>query len=103
MRMTHFSHSHIKGTIDLAAPSVIYFSLPFDRAWKVYVDGIEKEMLLVNLGFSGVVAEAGQHEIELRYEPPFSKEGWILFAVGLSVYVFLLVRRIKVFPIGRTQ
>lgn len=97
MEMTYFTHSHIKGKINLAAPSVIYFSLPFDSAWKVFVDGVEKEMLLVNLGFSGVVADAGQHEIELKYVPPLSSVGWVFFAVGLMLYGFLYFKKVQFF------
>jgi uncharacterized membrane protein YfhO len=99
MTMTHFSHSHIKGTIDLASPGLVFFSIPYDRAWKVFVDGVEKDMLLVNLGFSGVQADAGKHSIELKYVPPMSKFGWVLFAIAAIAYMFMLVKKVKLFPI----
>jgi uncharacterized membrane protein YfhO len=100
MEMTSFEHSHIQGKINMAEPGMIFFSIPYDPAWKVYIDGAEKEIGLVNLGFCGVYADAGAHTIELKYVPPLSKAGWILFAIALGVYVFLLVRKIRILPVN---
>lgn len=102
MKMTSFSHSHIQGEISMAQTGVVVFSMPFDDGWHIYVDGVEKDLLRIDLGFTGVKVEAGAHRIELRYVPLFSKSGWIVFGMGAALFLFLLLRKVKLFPIAST-
>jgi uncharacterized membrane protein YfhO len=99
MEMTSFDQNLIKGKINLEKPSVIFFSLAYDEAWHVYVDGVEQDLMLMDIGFSGVKAEAGAHTIELKYIPPMSKLGWWFFIPGLAIYLFLIIRKVKLFPV----
>ncbi len=99
MKMNTFEHNHITGTIDIESPSVLFFSLVYDEAWHVWVNGQRKELLLVDLGFSGIKLEPGSHSIELKYIPPMSRWGWLIFAAGLAIGGFLLVKKIRILPI----
>jgi uncharacterized membrane protein YfhO len=83
MTMDYFSHSHIKGHIEVADPVMLFFSIPFDAGWHAKVDGKEQEIYKVNYGFTGVMLEPGKHSVELSYIPPLSRTGWIGFAIGL--------------------
>ncbi|MBC7886066.1 MAG: YfhO family protein [Saprospiraceae bacterium] len=90
MKMEYFSQNRIIGSIQLSKPSVVFFSLPFDAGWKVKVDDAKSKLIPVDIGFTGLYVEPGKHVIELYYEPPLSKIGWIgfigAFALGFVIY-----------------
>ena len=71
LKISNYGHKHVTGTIDLAQPGLLFFSLPFDRGWKVTVDGEPAELQQVNIGFSGLLLPAGEHTVELHYHLPF--------------------------------
>jgi uncharacterized membrane protein YfhO len=96
MKMDYFSSNRIKGSIDLNQPSMLFYSIPFDRGWHALVDDVEQPLTEINFGFTGLLLEPGQHVIELYYEPPLSRIGWFgwIFA-GLGILA--LVRYKKYF------
>jgi uncharacterized membrane protein YfhO len=83
MTMDYFSHNLIKGHIERDQPVMLFFSIPYDDGWKAEVDGVKKELEMIHYGFTGLLLDPGKHAIELRYEPPLSKVGWIGFLVAL--------------------
>lgn len=53
--------------------------------WKAYVDGWETDIVLTNGLFRGVPVSAGEHSVELRYEPWQGTVGmWTTSVVGLG-------------------
>ncbi len=94
MTMDLFSHNQIKGHITLEKPSMMFFSIPFDSGWKASVNSVEKNLEKVNYGFTGLLLQPGEHAIELRYEPPLSKTGWIGTLIALlGVALLLRIRK----------
>ncbi|MEW6074105.1 MAG: hypothetical protein AB1726_16100, partial [Planctomycetota bacterium] len=54
--------------------------------WRVFVDGVERELLTADLIFRAVALEAGAHEIEFRYDPLSIRLGAALSALaGLGI------------------
>jgi len=90
MKMEYFSQNRIVGSIGLNKPSVVFFSIPFDIGWKAKVDDVKSDLFLADIGFTGLYVEPGNHVIELYYDPPLSKIGWIgffgAFALGFVIY-----------------
>ena len=90
MKMEYFSQNRIVGSIGLNKPSVVFFSIPFDIGWKAKVDDVKSELFLADIGFTGLYVEPGKHVIELYYDPPLSKIGWLgffgAFALGFVIY-----------------
>jgi len=93
MKMDYFHQNQIKGTIEVAKPSVIFYSIPFDDGWKAKVDNVKTDLWEVNLGLTGLYVKEGKHTIELIYEPPLSRIGW-LGVIG-AVMIGLGIRRYK--------
>lgn len=58
----------IEGTTTLEKGGIMVFTIPYDTGWKAYVNGAEQEMLPVNIGFMGLLLEAGTYEICLEYK-----------------------------------
>jgi uncharacterized membrane protein YfhO len=78
-----FSNSHIKGNIKVQKDGYLFFSIPYDKGWKIKVNGEERKTEKVNVGFLGVELKTGDYEIELIYKVPFLNLGIILMLVGL--------------------
>ena len=95
MTLTKFSNNQILGEIEAKTNGILYFSIPFTGGWRVFVDGEEQELLNVNIGFSGVYLEEGQHNIELVYFTPWLKAGILLTLISLAVFITLIYLRRK--------
>ena len=89
MNITSFTQSHIKGTIQILEPSVVYFSIPFDAGWSASANGSSVDLIKINFGMTGMYLEPGQYQISLKYRPPFFLLGCILFIIGMIGMVYL--------------
>lgn len=72
--------------VDAKRPSVLVLSESAYPGWKVYVDGVEKDLLWLNLFFQGVEINKGHHKIEFVFYP----ENFSLF-LALSVVSFIIL------------
>jgi uncharacterized membrane protein YfhO len=90
--ISHFDENNIKGTIKLDAKEVLFFSIPFDEGWKAEVDGKTAKIYRVNVGFSGLVLDKGEHTIELHYEVPYLASGAYVSLGTLLLYCFAFVK-----------
>ncbi|MEP6646332.1 MAG: YfhO family protein [Saprospiraceae bacterium] len=92
MKMEYFTQNRIIGSIEVAKPSVIFYSLPYDTGWKAKVDDKKAKLIQADIGFTGLYVEPGKHVIELFYEPPLSKTGWLgylgAFLIGFLIYKY---------------
>lgn len=88
-----FDGREVRGTVEAAEPSVLYFSVIDQPGWKLYIDGQETERLSrVDTAFMGAVLPAGNHDIELRYRTPFMLQGGCLTLAGLLIAALLTLR-----------
>jgi hypothetical protein len=53
--------------------------------WRVWVDGRAARIYRVNYGFRGIPVPAGEHRVEMRYEPASYRCGLFLSLLALSV------------------
>lgn len=68
MDITAFSNTRVDGTVTSKTGGLLYTSIPQNGNWKVYVDGKETDVTLIAEGMTGVMLEAGTHEISFRYQ-----------------------------------
>lgn len=87
--ITHFSDTKIEGKINALDDGVMFLSIPYEKGWKVIVDGEEAETFAVMQSMLGVKLSAGEHTIVLKYTP----EG---FAAGVVISVSAVVLLITV-------
>ena len=73
-----FGVNTISGETEADHARLMAFSLPYKAGWQVTVDGEKAQLQRVNVGYCGVYLESGRHRIELKYEAPGAKAGWIL-------------------------
>lgn len=68
------------------------FSIPYEKGWKIYVDGQEQELVRANIAYMGTYIEAGNHNIELQFETPGLKAGLLLTIIGVILFIALQVK-----------
>lgn len=85
----------ITGTFETEKPALLCFSVPYSRGWKATVDGHEQEIIITNVKNIGLELGPGDHRIELHYSTPFLKEGAIISAAGILLFVLYALLGIR--------
>jgi uncharacterized membrane protein YfhO len=91
MKMTSFNQKHITGEISVDSPRMLFFSIPVDSGWKALVNGTPAPLVKANIGFMGLLLEAGTYHVDLKYEVNYLKATLpvsILFILIYLVVVF---------------
>ena len=97
--LTGFTDTNVKGNINMSKAGRLIFSIPAEEGWSMYVDGKKTAYTEFAQTFISIDLDDGEHEIELKYETPWLKQG---AAVTIScVGIFILITLIKKY--GRTQ
>ena len=68
---------------------ITWFSVPADEGWTATIDGANAP-IIDSGGMMLLTVPAGTHRIEFTYETPWLKEGIILSAVSMLLYIVLL-------------
>lgn len=77
-----YADNCLEGDID-AAGGYLFLSIPYDRAWKVYVDQTEVPTERANVGFIAAKLPEGKHHIRIVYEPLLLKLGLLATVIGI--------------------
>lgn len=94
MSVDFFKGDRLSGSIDVTSDNGwLVTTIPYDKGWRVKVDGEKVSTTNVNLGFIGFPLAKGKHTIEFSYSTPYSKEGFIIS--GFSILIFILALRHK--------
>lgn len=85
--ITSFSDTEIKGNITALEKGVLYFSIPYEKGWSVYVDGEKADTFAVLNSMMGIEVENGSHEIVLKYSPDGFSAGLIISITALVLLI----------------
>ena len=93
LKIKEFSPNSIKGEISLKSSKILFLAIPHDKGWSATVDGKQAIIEKVDAGLMGILLEKGNHKIELKFEPPYVKEGtyisiFSLLLWGVSIFFF---------------
>lgn len=62
--------NYVKGSINVKNDNkVLFTSIPYEKGWRVYVDGKKAETLKINGEFVGVELDNGEHTVEFKFWP----------------------------------
>lgn len=86
-KCTSFSSNYITGNVNNLEDTILYFAIPYDKGWSIYVDGKEAEVERVNYGFCGVYLFAGNHDIVLKYRIPYTNISIVISILGVILTV----------------
>lgn len=80
----------IKGSIDVTNNGYFTTTIPYDKNFTVYVDGVETDTEITDTAFLGFKIDKGHHDIEIKYSNPYFNAGMIVSGAGL-VFLFMLM------------
>jgi uncharacterized membrane protein YfhO len=81
----------LKGTIKVRKDNLLYTSIPYDRGWKVYVDGERKDATLIAGAMMGVELTEGEHTVEFVYSPMQVYMGMFLSILAIGIFGMISV------------
>ena len=87
-KITDFHEDHIYGNITLDKDGMVFFGIPYDKGWRVKVNGKTVKPEKINIGFMGIPLKRGFYRIELKYVPPYLYAGIIVSIISLIFAVF---------------
>lgn len=94
MEVTDFSDNHLEGTIDVKESGVLVTSIPYDKGWKLKVDGRQKEIHELTGGvFISMPLDEGKHHISFTFRPPGLAIGIIISLASIIVLAFIQIIR----------
>jgi uncharacterized membrane protein YfhO len=70
-------------TATASSSGVLVLSEVYDPGWHAYVDGKRADLYEANYAFRAVPLPAGEHTVELRYEPVSLRAGFFISAASL--------------------
>lgn len=85
LKVTYHSDTAVEGTITAKEDGVCVLSIPYEKGWKVKVDGKQTSVSLLGDAFIAVPLNKGEHEITLRYMPVGLPQGLVLSLSGLGI------------------
>ena len=61
-------NGYFKVDLTTSEPTFLIFNETWDPGWKLTVNGVEKDILIANRAFMGLLIEEGTHSVEFVYE-----------------------------------
>lgn len=89
--MTVSEPDRLRLTTSTDAPGLLMLSESYDPGWRAYIDGKPAEVLAGDYLLRAVPLPAGEHVVELRYEPASLRTGVVISAATLLVTIVALL------------
>ncbi len=91
MDVSYYKKGKLVGDINVKEDGVIFFSIPYEEGYKLYIDGeLHKLDLYRNVFLCSDITE-GEHEIRLVFHTPGLFFGLIVFFATVIIIIFLLI------------
>ena len=81
------NHDTVRGTINVKKAAPMLFSIPYDDGWSATVDGKKVKIHQVVDNLMAIDLTKGQHKVELNYQVPGLKIGWIVSIVSIILFI----------------
>ena len=88
--LKEYSNGYMKASINPTSNGIIQFNTNYSKGWKVYVDNKEVDTFKSNKYFLGIKITKGYHDIELKYETPYFKEGINISKRTITIFGLLM-------------
>lgn len=91
LELSSWTDTGLAGSINTPEGGAMFTSIPYDKGWKIWVDGTAVSGRPVFDAFLGVDLEPGEHKIRLSYEPQGLKTGAVITGVSAAAVAALAV------------
>ncbi len=93
--VTGFTDRSIEGKAKISGTdtgrNLLFLSIPYDKGWKLKVDGESRKAEAIGEAFLGVELEPGEHDISLIYTPPGYQLGLLLSLLSIVFFILLCI------------
>ncbi len=89
--ISSYSEASFTGTANVSEAGVMFTSIPYDRGWKVYVDGVRTETFKLGDALMGFYITEGAHCVKFSYAPSGMVVGVFLSVLCLVIFAFMIV------------
>ncbi len=94
LQITDYSTTMVEGTIVAEKDGMCILSVPYEKGWKLKVDGVKKEIQLLEDCMIAVPMSAGEHRIKLKFVPNGMVPGIVMTLCGLLIFAGMcLIKR----------
>ncbi len=91
--VSHFDNRNLEGTIDVKDNGkVLFTSIPYEKGWKVKVDGQEVKTIEAFNAFLAIPLSEGKHTITFTFLPKELVLGYIVSIIGWMAFIGMIVR-----------
>ena len=87
LEIVSYKDDYINANINLSDNGVLMTSIPYDKGWKVIVDGVKADTRRGFDSFLAIDMQAGTHRVEFKYMP----QGLVYGACGTLMGLILLI------------
>ncbi|MEJ7763795.1 MAG: YfhO family protein, partial [Thermomicrobiales bacterium] len=88
--MTRYEPDAVSIVTTAASPGLLVVSEVYERGWRAYVDGARVDVLPTHHALRGVPIPAGEHTVEMRYEPLALRVGLPISVLTAAAMVLIL-------------
>ena len=81
--------------IYLPKDNFVFYSVPADKGFSAYVDGIEVPIYKVNLGLSAISVPKGLHNVFFEFLPAGLKEGVVISVLSLLLLIIITYKEVR--------
>lgn len=93
INITNFKENKIYGTINTKKDMTIYTSIPYDKGWKIYIDGKKNNTFKIGNTLLGFDITKGKHNIKLSYTPKNIEIGILISLISLGGLILITKKR----------
>ena len=86
MTLTQFENTFVEGVVNCDKDGLLYTSIPYNKNWTVYVDGVETEVSLIGNAMIGLELTKGEHCISFEYYNSSVVVGCIVSACSVLIF-----------------
>ena len=91
LKITDYSSTSFEGTVTAEENEIVTTTIPYDKYWKVYVDGERVETYTVLDTLLAFDITPGEHTVELKYSSTMFNAGLAISLFGLALFVVMCV------------
>lgn len=95
LTVTNYTDTKVEGKVTAKKDGYLFTSIPYEKGWSLYVDGVKTEIEPFGDAFIGVRLSEGEHKITLKYVPQGFIVGSIVSIGALGLFLLLCVLRRK--------
>ena len=81
----------IEGNIDVREDGMFMLTIPYDKGFKVLLDGQKIDYEMVDYSFIGFKIKEGNHHIKITYEAPTKKVSIIISIIGILSFIAIII------------